>query len=291
MFGYVTPDKPYLYMKDDVLFKALYCGVCKAIGKTCGQISRFTLTYDITFMSAVIHNLCGVDVKIKREHCVAHPFTKRPIANVDEITEALGALNVVLAYFKLSDDVADEKKGGVKRFLIKGGYARAAKKYPEFSKIVETEYKKLSELEKNGENRIDAVCDPFSNMLKDLSRAMLGEKTTEYTDLLFYNLGKWIYLIDALDDYDKDIKKGDYNAFYVAYGAKNYAELKEKNAQEISFILGSVLSAIDEAILKLDFKFNADLIKNIASRGTKSRTKVVLQKTDKTKKKEAKTVE
>lgn len=287
MFGYVTPDKPYLYMKDDVLYKALYCGVCKGIGKSCGQISRFTLTYDITFMSAIIHNLLGVDVKIKREHCVAHPLTKRPMANVDEITEALGALNVVLAYYKLSDDVLDEKKGGIKRFFIKGGFKRAAKKYPEFVKIVESEYKKLYALESNSENRIDVICDPFANMLKDLSRELLKGKSTEYTDLLFYNLGKWIYLIDALDDYDKDLKKGDYNAFKAAYNAKNYAELKKNNAEEISFILGATISAIDESLLKIEFKFNSDLIKNVASRGTKERTKTVLLKTEKNKKKES----
>ncbi len=284
MFGYVTPDKPYLYMKDDVLYKALYCGVCKGIGRACGQIPRFTLTYDITFMSAIIHNLLGKDVKIRREHCVAHPFTKRPMANVDEITEELGSLNVVLAYFKLSDDVTDEKKGGIKRFFIRGGFKRAAKKYPGFVKTVETGYKKLYALEKGGENRIDAISEPFANMLKELSRALLNEKSTEFTDLLFYNLGKWIYLIDALDDYDKDLKNKSYNAFYAAYGAKNFDDLKAKNAEEISFILGSVISAIDESLLKLEFKFNADLIKNIASRGTKERTKTVLLKTAKNKK-------
>lgn len=50
MFGYVKPDLPYLYLKDDKLYKALYCGVCKSIGKTCGQKARLSLTYDIAFL-------------------------------------------------------------------------------------------------------------------------------------------------------------------------------------------------------------------------------------------------
>ena len=53
MFGYLVPDKPYLYLKDDTLYKALYCGVCKSIGKVSGQRARFTLTYDIAFLSAI----------------------------------------------------------------------------------------------------------------------------------------------------------------------------------------------------------------------------------------------
>ena len=46
-------DVVRLYMKDETLYKALYCGVCKSIGKTCGEIARVTLTYDIAFLSAI----------------------------------------------------------------------------------------------------------------------------------------------------------------------------------------------------------------------------------------------
>ena len=44
MFGYVRPDTPYLYVKDQTLYEALYCGVCKGIGKTCGQMARLGLS-------------------------------------------------------------------------------------------------------------------------------------------------------------------------------------------------------------------------------------------------------
>ena len=77
MFGYVKPDTPYLYIKDDTLYKSLYCSVCKSIGKICGQRARLGLTYDIAFMSAFIHNVAGVDVKIEKKHCVAHPVTRQ----------------------------------------------------------------------------------------------------------------------------------------------------------------------------------------------------------------------
>ena len=50
MFGYVTTDNPNLYIKDLGLYKALYCGLCKSIGATCGQMARLTLTYDLTFL-------------------------------------------------------------------------------------------------------------------------------------------------------------------------------------------------------------------------------------------------
>lgn len=278
MFGYVKPDTPYLCMKDDVLYKALYCGVCKSIGCSCGAAARFTLTYDIAFLSAVTHNLLGIDVKIERKHCIAHPFTKRPIAKPDDLSLILGSLNVILAYFKISDDVADNGRGRVKRFLVKRGFKRAAKACPKLCEIVEFEYSKLSSMEKSGENRIDLIADPFACMLSRLSDELLKDKATEYTRLFFYNLGKWIYVIDALDDYDEDIKKGNYNAFYVAYGAESFEKLKQSAAEDVNFILSAIISSIDEAISKLEFKFNADLIRNVASRGVKAKTKMVLSK-------------
>ena len=77
MFGYIRPDDPFLYKKDDVLYNAMYCGLCKAIGKLCGQTARFGLTFDITFLSVLLHNLCDKDVKIEKKHCIAHMIKKK----------------------------------------------------------------------------------------------------------------------------------------------------------------------------------------------------------------------
>lgn len=60
MFGYVKTDFPNLYVKDTVLYKAMYCGLCKGIGRTCGQKGRFLLNYDLTFLSVFMHNVLGV---------------------------------------------------------------------------------------------------------------------------------------------------------------------------------------------------------------------------------------
>ncbi len=278
MFGYVKPDLPYLYMKDDTLYKALYCGVCKSIGKCAGQCARFSLTYDIAFLSAVIHNLTKTDVEIKREHCVIHPITKRPIAKPDEISNVLGALNVILAYYKIQDDIVDNGKGKVAKIFFSRGFKKSAKLCPKLKDIVESNYKMLSDLEKAGEKSIDKIAHPFSLMLAEISEVLLGENKTQHTFDYFYNFGKWIYLIDALDDYDKDIQKGNYNPFYMAYGAKDYQELKGKFGEEISFIMSATLSGIESNFNNLRFGFNADLIRNISLRGTVETTKKVLLK-------------
>ncbi|MBQ7407658.1 MAG: hypothetical protein IJW13_00045 [Clostridia bacterium] len=281
MFGYVKPDTPYLYMKDDTLYKALYCGICKSIGKGCGQCARFSLTYDMAFMSAVIHNLLGKDVEIKREHCIIHPITKRPIAKPDDLSIALGCLNVILAYFKIIDDVRDNGRGRFLKLFFNPSFKKSAKKYPNLVKIVSENYEKLYKLEKGQEKSIDKIAHPFACMLAELSNELLGEVANEFSYNFFYNMGKWIYLIDALDDYDKDIQKGNYNPFYVAYGASDFTLLKQNYGEEVSFITSATLSGIEQNLKNLRFKFNADLIRNVSLRGTVEKTKKVLLKQSK----------
>ena len=57
MFGYVQYDKPNLYIKDFELYRAMYCGVCKGIGATCGQIARTGLSYDAAFLNTLFHKI------------------------------------------------------------------------------------------------------------------------------------------------------------------------------------------------------------------------------------------
>ena len=279
MFGYVKPDTPYLYIKDETLYKALYCGVCKSLGRTCGQCSRFTLTYDVAFLSAVLHNILGVDVTVEKKRCIAHPIIKRPIAKPDEISDTLACLNVILAYYKVQDDINDNGRGRFLKLLFSPAFKRAVKRYPDFKRIVFENYEKLAKLEKAGEQSIDKICDPFASMLESLASRILGDGASESSYKFFYNMGKWIYLIDALDDYDKDIKKGNYNPFYCAYKSSDFTTLKTQNGEEISFIVSATLAGIEEGLKGLKFRFNADLIRNIALRGTMQKTKQILAKT------------
>ena len=67
MFGYIKTDEPYLYKKDEVLYKSMYCGLCKSIGNLCGQVARFGLTYDVAFLAVILHNIADKDVKIVKK--------------------------------------------------------------------------------------------------------------------------------------------------------------------------------------------------------------------------------
>lgn len=278
MFGYVKPDLPYLYIKDEILFKALYCGECRSMGKICGQRARTTLTYDIAFLSAIVHNLLGVDVEIEQKRCIIHWIVRRPMAKPDDISGTLGCLNVILAYYKIKDDIEDNGRGRLKKLFLGKAFKRAKKLCPDFEKTVRENYIRLSELEKAGCDSIDRTADPFAEMLAILSDDILKDKKSEASYNFFYNFGKWIYLIDALDDYDKDIKKKNYNPFYAAYKKNGYSLLKKECGEEIAFIMNATLDGIRTNFEKLRFSFNGDLVRNISVRGTAAMTGLILKK-------------
>ncbi len=276
MFGYVRPDTPYLYIKDQTLYQALYCGVCKGIGQACGLAARMGLTYDAAFLSALLHNLLGLDVKVEKQHCLTHCIRVKQMAEVDELTRTLGALNTELAYYKCVDDLQDGDRGGGKKMLFARGHRLAKKKYPKLCEIVRECMSEQEKLEKAQTDSVDRAADPSGSLLARISDELLGEKKTPDTYALFYDLGKWIYLIDAVDDYDKDLKKKSYNPFRLAYGAASKCELIERNAGDLQFLFGTLFSDIQERLQTLQMGFNRDLIDNVLLRGLPAETRRVL---------------
>lgn len=277
MFGYVRADTPYLFIKDDTLYKAMYCGVCKGIAQVCGNTARMGLSYDVTFLSVILHNLAGIDVKIEKQHCLTHHIRARQMAEVDELTRQLGALNTLLVYYKYTDDIADGDRGRGKRLWFRKGFARAKRKYPEIERIVRENLARQEEIERAKTDSIDRAADSTACMLAEFSDYALGEKKTPYTYRLFYALGKWIYLIDALDDYEKDLKKGAYNPFSLAYGAPTLqALLQGETGEEVRFAFHAIFYDIRENLANMEFSFNRDLSDNILLRGLPMMTKRVM---------------
>lgn len=276
MFGYIQPDAPYLFKKDETLYKALYCGLCKGIGRGCGQLARSALTYDLAFMSALVHNIRREDVNVRRERCALHVFKKRPVAAADDITVMLGCINTALAYYKLCDDKADGEKRGVLRHLYKRGLKRAAKLHKAVVDVVAAHMAEQSEIEKVGCSVIEMAAEPTAAMMRELSVYALGERSTEETQALFYDIGKWVYLIDALDDYDGDVKKCRFNVFYNAFGAGSKRQAVEDNLGELTFLFDSLFADMRMRLNKINFAFNRDLTDNIILRGIPIKTRSIL---------------
>lgn len=264
MFGYVTPVKSELRDQDFVLYRAFYCGICAAIGRNYGSLPRFTTTYDVTFLSLLVHDVTSQDVEFYEAKCVGNPFQKKVMIRGNELLDRLCAANIIMTYYKLLDDVIDGG-GGKKRLAraaMKKPYLKAVKVLPQADEIMKRRYGELRDLEKAGEKSIDRVAHCFASLLKEVAFCIIGDKVDDNTLSLCYNIGKFVYLIDALDDVDEDAKKGNYNPFLAAYGNfTSRKEFYETHKDDIAFSLNSTVNRAIECFNGMSFTQSYSLLK------------------------------
>ena len=279
MFGYVTPVKSELRQQDFVLYRAFYCGICATIGRKYGSLPRFSTTYDITFLSLLVHDVMEQEVSFSEERCIGNPFRKKLMIGGNELLERLCAANMILTFYKLTDDVIDG--GGVKkrvaRSALKKSYAKAKEILPEADEIMRRRYDELREMERANETSIDRVSHCFASLLKEVAFAIMGEKAGDNALSLCYNIGKFVYLIDALDDVDEDYKSGNYNPFLAAYGGyESREQFFGAHEAEIGFALNSTVNRAISCFNDMDFKQSYTLLKNIVHDGLRNKIKEVL---------------
>lgn len=211
MFGYVTINKPEMKFKEYNLYRSYYCGLCKAMGKRHGNLCRLSLSYDVNFLVMLLTSLYEPESDVTKEKCIIHPFNKQNIRS-NEFTDYGADVNLMLAYSKFEDDWNDEKKLKAKILmaLLKGKNSNTIKSYKEKMQVITDNLRKLSEYEKANETNIDYVAGAFGNILSEIYVYKKDEWEADLRRMGFY-LGKFIYIMDAYEDIEEDIKKGNYN--------------------------------------------------------------------------------
>ncbi len=281
MFGYILPERAHLYIKDFDLYRNFYCGICKSMGRQFGQKTRFSINYDITFLTIVVHNFLGVDVSYETLKCITKPFNKsKQMVKENELTDKMSAINVILCYYKVLDDCIDGNKTSRKVLAksLKKAKNKASLQVPGVEEIIAKRYENLRALEGNKETSIDKVADEFASMMGEICDFVVGEKKQDNFTKLCYNVGKWIYLIDALDDFDDDLKTNDYNLFVLNYPEiKTFHQLMEEHGNDVSFTFATTINSITENFKEIKFSFNQDLINNVVFRGISLMTKGIMR--------------
>ena len=165
MFGYVTICEPELKVKELRKYKAYYCGLCRTLQEEYGAAGQMTLTYDMTFLIVLLTSLYECGGRTESHPCKVHPLKKRPMLR-NEFTQYAADMNLMLAYFHLRDDWADERSAQALLGMaaLKRNAARAARKYPRQSRIIARELRKRSRLEQVDRRDLDMVSGCFGRV-------------------------------------------------------------------------------------------------------------------------------
>lgn len=272
MFGYVQPYKPLLLVKDYEYYRGVYCSLCKQLGKNYGVFARMTLSYDCTFYAIMAMSISGVCPKFKNGRCAFNPLKKCNYCTQGQTELSLAAaVTVASVYYKLEDDIHDDNvfKQLISRIIkipAKRWKNKAEKTYPKVVSIV----KKMSEAQLKAEEdelaSVDKLSEPTAIMLQELMQILVVDSTQEQICREFgYFLGKWIYLMDAADDYEDDKKKNNTNPFVYYFKDKDVSEKERK--EYINNILNDTVSRIIPAYNLIEFKKENSVLENMANHG------------------------
>ena len=259
MVGYLIASASSLTEEERIRYKATYCGLCRTLKDRHGQISRLTLNYDMTFLILLLQSLYEPEEKSGVETCIAHPREKREWWR-SEISDYAADMNVALAYLNRLDDWRDD--GSVLALaesgILKKAYQETAEKYPRQCAAMEQSIMELSYLEKNGIEDPDAAAATFGHLLGSVF-VWRDDRWQEPLYRLGDSLGRFIYLLDAAVDLEKDAYKDSYNPFRKYYGLDN-----EERFRDILKIF------LADAIIQFDFLplvKDVGLMKNILCSG------------------------
>ena len=279
MFGYLDVNKNNIEDGQRGLWQAFMCGLCFSTKKLFGNLPRMFITNDVNFFNVLFHSALETDVEVQNSRCFSHPIKKRTVAKPSELTDKLAVANVILTYLKLYDDVVDG--GGVaKRTALrtfKKPYKKAQRLWAELDERLRASYEDLRKLERSDCASLDEVSHCFATLSQNFCKLVLAERTSEFAETLCYNLGKWIYLIDALDDAEKDLKRGNYNPFVAYYGVTNIQGLAARY-DEISFLTYAVLNRIAQSFNDMNLYKYTCILKNVLFDSIREKNEQILLK-------------
>ncbi len=270
MLGYVIIDKDELKVKEYDVYQSYYCGLCKSISGRIGQIPRMTLSYDAVFLAIVLASVDNEKDVIKQESCFLHPIRKRPVTRNNEAIDYAADMMIILAYHKFNDDWMDEHSftGFAGKSMLLAAYRKLHKKYPEICHSVESALKELSKLEKEHSGNVDKTAEAFATLMEVLFTGFYKDKSMNRILGQFgKGLGKWIYVIDALDDYSKDIVKKQYNPLIY----------RKTGFENIDVLLYNYLAETMMAYDLLEINKNQGIIENVLFKGLRMKTDIVFK--------------
>ena len=286
MFGYVRIFEPELKVREYQLYRGVYCGLCRTMKKRTCRSSTLSLSYDFTFLAFFRAAITDELFSLTKERCGLHPFKKRYISKENEALRYCAGASAVLKYYKLLDDINDNDKRGLKRFLIrvmlpfaKKHLKRAIRSFPSYdlellSEKVFSSLNTLSELENTQSVSPDACADAFGHTLSIVfAHGLTEQQQIEKAEKIGYHIGKWIYFADAVNDFKDDISSGSFNPFISA----GYELLP---VPLISNCMTMELGMTFDEFNKMSIKYSdiQDILYNIITLGMPQRAKKIFEK-------------
>lgn len=232
MFGYIRPASDRLSKEENERFRSVYCGLCHTMGERYGLSARFLLNFDFTFLAILLSP--PEEPPCRACTCIAHPCSKRCSMLSSEALELAADRSVILAWWQIQDHIEDHDffpslKYRAAAALLYRSYRKASGLAPQFDKSVQQHLRELAACEREQCASIDAAAEPFAALMADIADCVEEERRARILREIFYHLGRWIYLVDAADDFERDSRENCYNPLRYRY--ENFTDRLDEDAK------------------------------------------------------------
>lgn len=280
MFGYIAINKAEMKFKDYDMYHSYYCGLCQRLKDCYGKRGQMTLSYDMTFLIVLLTGLYEPDTSMDVTTCITHPLEKHP-SRTNQFTDYAAAMNLLLSYYKCEDDWNDErkKKGLIGAGVLKSRAIRIREQYPKKATLIDAKLSELSRYEKENETDIDKMAGLFGDIMAEIFAFQPDIWELSLRKIGFF-LGKFIYLMDAYEDVEKDIKSGSYNPL-----KREFVE-NEDFAENCKSLLTLMMAECSREFETLPILLHADILRNILYSGVWCRYTMITSKRQEDKNKE-----
>lgn len=271
MFGYVIANYELLTDEEKKIYHSYYCGLCRSLERRHGELSRLTLTYDMTFLILLLSSLYEARNPIRMEHCLVHPIQEHPCCQ-NHFTNYGADMNLILSYYHFLDDWEDDRKAHafLESKIFKSECKTIQIQYPRQCTTIHTCLSELNRIEKAGILNPDIPANCFGRLMSELF--VIREDV--YADRLRqfgFSLGKFIYILDACLDLTQDLKKERYNPMISCFSS-DFPDI-------LHLLMGQCMTAFQS----LSIPKNRNLLENILYSGIWTRYKYQKQKKKKKK--------
>ncbi|MDO4743533.1 MAG: DUF5685 family protein [bacterium] len=282
MLGYVRAFKPDMRFYEYDIYKAVYCSLCRELGRQYGPFARLILNYDYTLLALMYMGLRDGCDGYEKKRCVANPFKKcNYCVNSSKHVAYAAAVSVALFEYKVRDNIIDKGFCGSVFFrfihlFAKRWSAKAYTRFENLKSVIELYEKMQNIVEQEKSPSLDKAAEPTATALKVIfegCRVADDETQRRILAQFGYCLGKWIYLVDVAEDFSDDIKKGNYNP--LIYSLPEGEDLQQYAEKRIKPLLNVCEGECLRAYELLDMKKYKSIIDNILYKGLKnSRDKI-----------------
>ena len=219
MFGYLQVQKSELLVREWEAYQSVYCGLCKQMGRDYSFLARLSLSYDCTFYAMLLMSLRRSCEGFDNGRCTFNPLKKCRFALCGQCLQQGGGVFGDLGILQIAGRSVRQRL--FKRLLVRlvkpffsRWHKKAARNYPELETLAAQMMQAQRQTEQDSACGIDAAAHPTGDMLGSVLRLEAQDDMQERVFYEFgYQIGRWIYLMDAADDLDDDVKRGGFNPF------------------------------------------------------------------------------